>query len=1028
MKETFLIKKITDQANLYWAWGKAKKIYENEDFIINFQEIADFEVDLNTNLNNIANDIKNGTYKLNPISIIPLPKGLDTRNRSQIRQNFNISVRDQVTWIAVTNIIGPILDIQMPFWSFGNRLYVPVWYEEEKNQTTKNVKLIRKYGKYRHASGNIYRTWSSSWPLFRKAIYITIKKMAFKSQDLIKELTEEELDDISNNSSIDIENFKIKYWDNEYWNLELSKNIYWGTLDFSKFYPSITKDLLISNIKKYINPNIYKDINELLKLISNLLDFKVSDKIEWSKRDVDNTGITGLDFRGVPTGLFVAGFLSNIALLDIDTEITRKLSVNRKIAHFRFVDDHVILSDNPKDLKMWIEEYIFLIEKTKLKINKSKTKPDELSKYILKSKLSEKSIKKLEKAFKLDPKIPSPLMTLTLKKISEMNRVKFDIMDDNDKLQFVTEIEHILATEFPNDELKKETRVSWASSLLNKVVPSIKFEIYELYNNEKKLLRNREKLSRLKKANMEERKNDIENIIIETTKLIEEKEKSIFDKEKKLYKKTFLLIQKAIKDNFYKPKIWKKAIDFCRNTGYDGHKELFEMLKKLYDDKYLKNSAYIYLYTTILFAICENLLTAIKIKNSLICKSTIIYTSNEIKKNEKFINNIKNIDLIPNKKTSYLSQIKQLYILIKLIFLDTQSNTSYVKNQDLISSNLNIIWWILKQMSSMDVDKNFIKLLLQLKNEQNNNILKKIALLYYDKEIEKNCENFSFNNDEKTILNYLNNIESSELVKIDSNPISMRLYKWIQYSNYLTKTTKHIFDIKLSEYFNLEIIKRIIDAIGKIQDKDSLITNIEDLNKKNESIYISPFNFTISFSNNLIDNLKSWKNFEDIKKDINIQYNANVTRDIRYAPILWTKSKEITYGLAVLLTQLLSKNLNFNPLLNIVNNQENPYYLIIKNLEKIPISSYTNAIILGCFSTKKFESTFLDEYVTNSNQIVDTDKDPLLINSIDDLEKEIIIAQEILECHHMDIENNKPRQLTPISLLQINNKNKQYIE
>src|SRR5690606_32757261 len=87
---------------------------------------------------------------------------------------------------------------------------------------------------------------------------------------------------------------------------------------------------------------------------------------------------------GIPTGLFVGGFLANVAMLSLDLKVDALLGENRRIAHFRFVDDHEVLSYDFEELCNWIAGYAELLEALDIGpiIEPDKYVPSEL-KYIL---------------------------------------------------------------------------------------------------------------------------------------------------------------------------------------------------------------------------------------------------------------------------------------------------------------------------------------------------------------------------------------------------------------------------------------------------------------------------------------------------------------------------------------------------------------------------------------------------------------------------------------------------------------------
>lgn len=165
-----LLQKIADHNNLYWAWEKAKNLYKPGDIWFNELEVAAFEANLSEELAAIHYDILNGLYQLKAIEPVAYPKGRDD-NGARTRQTFSVNVRDQVTWLAVVNIIGRNIDSKMPFWSYGNRLYISMFYDEDKVSGHSELK----FGYYRNTTRNLFRKWSQSWPLYRRHINITAK-------------------------------------------------------------------------------------------------------------------------------------------------------------------------------------------------------------------------------------------------------------------------------------------------------------------------------------------------------------------------------------------------------------------------------------------------------------------------------------------------------------------------------------------------------------------------------------------------------------------------------------------------------------------------------------------------------------------------------------------------------------------------------------------------------------------------------------------------------------------------------------
>src|SRR4029077_15706269 len=87
----------------------------------------------------------------------------------------------------------------------------------------------------------------------------------------------------------------------------------------------------------------------------------------------------------VPTGLYIAGFLANAGMLKVDQEVQVKLREHR-VAHFRFVDDHIVLAYTMDELIVWLKEYAEILKRsgTGVRINRGKVLPEkELANFFL---------------------------------------------------------------------------------------------------------------------------------------------------------------------------------------------------------------------------------------------------------------------------------------------------------------------------------------------------------------------------------------------------------------------------------------------------------------------------------------------------------------------------------------------------------------------------------------------------------------------------------------------------------------------
>lgn len=664
-----IIDLITHHDNLRWAWKKAKMAYQIGEIWFDEIELAGFEANLSNELDNIKNEIKSGHYQITPIKPVPYPKSNDKDGNNRTRQTFFVSIKDQIAWLSVLNIIGADLDYQMPSWSYGHRLFVSIWFEQ-KIDGGRDIKI----GWYRNSSGYIYRKWNQSWPLFRRHISITTKIMskAEKFNKTRAEFIETEINnDIEKDALINNENFqnnlKVKYLTKGYWENRTVDKLYWAGIDFEKFYPLVNLNAIKSNIFKYTS--IENQDDEFINLITQLLQFPI-DLSGWTEDELGENGIgigNDLFLKGIPTGLFVAGFLANIALLDVDKVIEKELETNKEIAHFRFVDDHIILSYDFDKLVSWVKYYNEILNSynTGAKFNFNKIEPTEFSEYLQDDSNELKKTAAI-KVTELDPEFPTPLMTQTLAKVSAISNTDFNLLSEGEENQLITDLEHLLITDFPDNELRKDTRISFAATMLSRIVPRKKYDYSQIYYFRKKCFHIvkelAEGLSKIdsidfskitKQLLFEQRSNsEADNFIKELKEAIQSelilKDISIITKGRydndKIYEivknlheskqheiehfnkinseslslkgHVFKLILKAIKENHQKVRLWLRLIEYCSKTGYCPIIEIFDEIEKLYKKNLTSKLSAGFLYSLVLMILTDRIFASIALITS----------------------------------------------------------------------------------------------------------------------------------------------------------------------------------------------------------------------------------------------------------------------------------------------------------------------------------------------------------------------------------------------------------------------------
>lgn len=1087
-----LIDSIADYENINLAWGKAKECYRRGEYWFDQIEYAKFTSNLEKEILNIRDDILNNKYKMSPITPIFFPKGTEN-SIPQNRQMFWISIRDQVTWLAVLNVIGKFYDSKMPFWSYGHRLYVSIF----PKSTTSNGQVIWGRGPYRNTVKNIYRNFTQSWPRFRRDVYISAKILTGSYDDL----DQNEKNDIDENERMPKQE-QVLYKKKEFWGGKVN-SIYWCNLDIKKFYPSIRTTVIKENILKNISylPNTIIDADEFGKLLDSILRFKL-DLQGLSQNDVEkliHINSKREIFDGIPTGLFAAGFLSNISFLEID-KILAELVNNRaktkgKIALFRFVDDFTILAEKYSNLLDLIELIQkLLIEKMgtnedgfpNVELNLSKTKPTELRNYLLikynslnqldecvklnknnekyceyligeynsrkhlnkicvECKTSEEQLckylfsrlnssipevvemkynnisKKIEESAKrsceLDPKFPAALMNQTLKKISLVNRTPFELLDESEEEQLISDLEHLLVSDLPDEEIRKDTRISFASSRLSRYVPKMQLnstfsynkKYYEIVKEQIKIEIEKMKTEKSEKVNMEMeiakiKINDIDTIISEQNKKISE----IYLSQNNRINAIFQLLLKSINDYPEKLILWKNTLKYCEQTGCDKSYELLRLIVKLKKHKKINNYTECYLYTYFFDSLSKSLMKISGMDLENIGSIERERLSNYIKSifSSRFLSLLLNNKRVNQSSIYYVKQARDLFriVLGSFIYSYDVEKTFHVKSRkiegiykkyDILNWAINpyqyveergynlddTVWWLINmtKLTSEKEPPKFISSYIKVMNIKRASALATMTLL--PRNIESNViikileENpltyfpFGWWNE---VVNFNKNFTKVDLSKQDiqnNNYNKFNSYNEKNKENTSIPIYNYICSERNNEITALKIIREIIKIVIENDARESDAREIEFDNYKNEAetctgSFMKNFPYNIHIIEEIKDGMQVFKGIQQIEMG-NISIN-----DKRYMPELNSNSHEgdklqILFGMGVLFIQLLAKDSELNNKLFLPGNQITNLNLYFNKLKEKPISSFSLEIVDACISAKKRESVYLKKLTDN---------------------------------------------------------------
>lgn len=567
--------------NLNYAWIKAKNLYRTADSFIDAGEIAAFEVDLERRLLDIRRQFERGIYRLKKLRPLPRPKKI-SKEQPVNRQYYHVAIEDQVAWIALVNALGPELDLMMEPWSYGNRLYRAAWYEkDEVSGSTLEI------GPYRHASGHLYRKFQHSWPLFRRHITLTARIMVLR-----RALKPEEMDEPDQLATVTAERAKLAYFLPGFWRQKSASSsksdLYHASIDLKQFYPKINIEAVVKGLAA---AGAMAD-QRIASLVKSMLNFQIdmTGMPETALENVEPPFLKG-SVKGIPTGLFVAGFLANAAMLPVDRIVAREIDKRRDIAHFRFVDDHTLLAYDFDALCDWIIWYERLLEAQGIgpEANSDKSDPPSLGEWIkhLKSSAPPTELRtKKSGAYnltmreaRLDGKNPTKLMTKTLAQVSAIAAADIHILDDEDLGERLKLLEWLLLADIPEREIRPDTRAAFAAGQIASLVPVMIQEADGLVEAAREV------------ATHEGRRPDSKRATDEDVRHYEEKHTELKEKLRKcmeqhtkaelsFLKRCFELLLQSLRENPGKARLFYRIHQYCQVTGHQGLKSIADWLKE----------------------------------------------------------------------------------------------------------------------------------------------------------------------------------------------------------------------------------------------------------------------------------------------------------------------------------------------------------------------------------------------------------------------------------------------------------------
>ena len=1017
---------ICSKENLILAWRRVENSYHHGDVWFDELELSAYKFNLLNNIEKLSEKMKTGTYQMRPIKPAPYPKGKkvvkdDGENELEelrVRQSFCIHVEDQIVWMAVYGVLGPYFEEDMPAWSYGNRLFLNTWKDENGHWIN---------GVYRTTSKLFYRKWQQGWPLYRHMLAACIKRKAFSGEIDEKNCDDSELEAIAENEAQVNKTFRLPYLEKDYFPKDgYHPKLFYMSIDLEKFYPSVKMD----RIKAILLNSFPIDDSNFAALIETITKFEVAyDGFEGQPFSDDELAEMDLYkdvvFDGLPTGLLVAGALANLYLLEIDQKVEERLRKDNKhyILHFRYVDDHLFLSENEEKLIEWKVWYIQELNKIGLNINAAKTDTEPIE---------------------LDSQYPTPLLTQTLHKISEIARMPLDLLSTNEFSMVFRDLQMLLVTDFPEQEIKKGTRTSFACTMLSRLTSDINVDYDKIHQLRQKWLefvsgkKLKDKVTEKMLRSLIFTKGDDYPEILDQPVLdvIENEGKNIYEsirnaigesrKEiRKIEEKIFHLLVYSVKEIPDKPKMWLRILDFCIFHLPDKIQTLYLILAKINKDNSIHPLGYEYIVSVMDIHLALQVLRAISRLSMNRYKDPYRKILDELflAQYEKISDGYRGIHHYLYEDAKFL--VDRVKISLKKYQKNAEGN-SYLDDCNYHDMDLDSSFWILWHIERFNRNKPRPDLFVPnclIENLNKADItseyfvqllftcIPQIPLSKFGKQDFAKVK-LTEQQQENLFLSVWGQNSSNEVVrsfalpkqKMSKSDNKISLLQWIKEVRKIEEKEDNILGNALcSEYCATRIMKSIIKYY---------CDNIECI----ETIPLHPASILIGREECL--KLKDWDSWLSPQKKIEISVQVSFLDTMYRYPSFSSNDYfpmiGAIYGLGIIFLQLLTKEYSLPWVFNRPEYGYEWQSVLYRLLEKGKVSSHNYDIISACLSLENRETIKLKGILNGvacAQQVNDAK-----IETLEELDKEVDASLKELEKNQISVAHHETRQLVMIKI------------
>lgn len=420
-----LLEKAGYTENLYWAFQTFVRHEMWHGEWVDIGALVRMEADASAMVAELKGRFRAKDFSPRPLEPVVTSKGM----------GYRLDPVDQVLWVALVQALGPLVEESMPAWSYGGRLNRSEWIDRSGG--------LPRYqqGWHRRTSARIYRHPTRVWPAYRRHILQAARAMTgLQSEfDIPGFFRGEEgrilLPDATPYLSGPREGGP-------------ASRLHWACFDVdtSQVDGGEAAARGVASVSSCLGA-------EAASALTRMLDFT------WVNKDEGP--------HPLPAELAVSGFLSNVAMLPLDSAVKPILEaegMTGSVAHFRFDTEHIIIAREQRQLSRWLDAYDALLAEKHLGTIRKET----LLPLGLRRSASAKRSGGPDHGVRLDAINPLPEVTRPVEAMASIHNTDYTLLDRSGKREHINRLETLLLDPFPGTGVSERLRIDFSSVLLSR--------------------------------------------------------------------------------------------------------------------------------------------------------------------------------------------------------------------------------------------------------------------------------------------------------------------------------------------------------------------------------------------------------------------------------------------------------------------------------------------------------------------------------------------------------------------------------